>query len=100
LIRLGVRRQSGCPAFLSAGSLPSLDSADASAAPLFAEFAGTTDPSDFPAACTSALPSETFADRSQSKVNWEAEGISRFSRLKFPDLLRVFDSAVPPVRSP
>ena len=58
----GARR--ACSAFLSAESLPSADSADASAAPLFADFAGTTDSSDFLPAFMSALPPVAFADRS------------------------------------
>jgi hypothetical protein len=48
----------------------------------------------------SVLPPVAFTDRSQSKVVWEADEVSRFSRLEFPDMLRFYDSAVPPVRSP
>ena len=63
-VRLGVRRKTACSAFLLAGSLSSDGSAGAPAAPLFAVVAGTMDPSDFLLAFMSALPSETFSDRS------------------------------------
>ena len=51
------------------------------------------DPSDFPMAYTSAVPSETLTDR-PSSFELETMGISRFSRLEFPDMLRFYDSAV------
>ncbi len=51
-------------AFLLAESLSSVDSADASAASLFADVAGTTNSSDFLLASMSAVPPVTFADRS------------------------------------
>ena len=66
---------------------------------LFACVVGTTSSSDFPAACMSAVPSWTFADRSDGFPS-EAVGISRFSRLEFSDMLRFFDSAVPLDRLP
>jgi len=50
------------------------------------------DPSDFPMAFSSAVPPVAFSDRSDTSS--EALGISRFSRLKFPDMLRFYDSAV------
>jgi len=40
----------------------------------------------------SAVPSETFADRSESDDS-EADGISRFSRMECCGMLRVLDSA-------
>ena len=46
-VRLGVRRKAFWSAFLLVGPLPSVDSADASAASLFTDVAGTMDPSDF-----------------------------------------------------
>ena len=43
-----------------------------------------------------AVPPEAFSDRSQSSKNvlWEVPGVSRFSRLEFPRMLRFLDSAV------
>ena len=76
------------------GPLSSADSADGSAPPLFAGFAGIMDPSDFPTAYTSAVPPEAFADRSNSE-ELETVGISRFSRLKFSDMP---GSSTPPCR--
>lgn len=101
--RLCVRRKVSWSMFLLAGPLSSGNSADGSAPPLFAAFAGTMDPSAMnqellPSAFTSAVPPVAFADRSDSSP--DALGISRFSRLKFPDMLRVFDSAVPLHRLP
>ena len=55
---------------------------------------GSTDPSDFASACMSALPSETFADRSDSAES-ETNGTSRPSRLEYCRMLRFADSAVP-----
>jgi hypothetical protein len=92
LVRLGVRCRASCLAFLLVGSLSSADSAEGSAPSLFVGFAGTTDPSDCPATCTSALPPKAFADRSVSRDS-DFAGLSRFSRLEFPRMLRVFDSA-------
>ena len=63
-VRLGVRGAAGCKAFLLAESLSSIDSADASAASLFVDVAGTTDSSDFLWAFMSAVPPVTFSDRS------------------------------------
>lgn len=51
-------------AFPSVGSLPSTDSAAATGPALFARFAGTMEPSDFPWAFMSAVPSGTLSDRS------------------------------------
>jgi hypothetical protein len=59
-----VRGEAGCRAFLLAESLSSIDSADASAASLFADVAGTTDSSEFLLAFMSAVPPVTFSDRS------------------------------------
>ena len=52
-----------CPIFLSTGSLSSIHSAGAFEPPLFADFAGTTDPSDFLSTFILALPPETFTKR-------------------------------------
>ncbi len=73
-------------------SLSSTDSATAVAA-LFARVGGTRESSDFPAACVPAVPSVRFADRPRRRRQG-ADGISRFSRLKFPYMRQVFDSAV------
>ena len=98
LVRLGVRCDHGRAILLFGDSLSSTDSATAVAA-LFARVAGTMKSSDFPSAYMSAVPPEAFADRSNSK-ELETVGISRFSRLKFPDMLRFYDSAVPPHHLP
>ncbi|REJ88259.1 MAG: hypothetical protein DWQ35_19970 [Planctomycetota bacterium] len=89
-----------CSAFLLVGSLSSTNSADASGASLFVGFAGTMDPSDFPSAFLSALPPVMFSDRSPPHCGKETDGISRFSRLEFPDMRRFFDSAAPLPGSP
>lgn len=57
-----------CGAFPWGESHSSNDSAAASARPLFAGFAGTTDSSDFLSACLSAFSSMTFSDRSPRLV--------------------------------
>ena len=77
LIRRSVRCETACSAFLLAESLSSTDSAGASAAPLFVGVAGTTDSSDFLLAFMSALPSETFSDRSTGQryvAQWKPTG--------------------------
>ena len=96
LTRLCVRREADCPVFPLAESLPSTDSADGSVPSLFAGFVGSMDSSDSPRTCASAVPPEALSDRSQRSKNvpWEDCGVSRFSRLEFPDLLRFYDSAV------
>ena len=104
-VRLCVRSKASCLAFLLAESLSSIDSADASAAPLFADFAGTTDSSDFLLAFMSDVPPEAFSDRSTPLVTchsagWKPNRISRFSRLEFPHMHRVWDSAAPVGDSP
>ena len=58
-----VRSRLDCLVFLLAGPLPSADSADDSASPLFAGLNGTMGPSDFPRAFMSALPPVEFSDR-------------------------------------
>ena len=63
-VRLGVRDRVDCTAFLLAESLSSIDSADASAASLFADVESTTDSSDFLLAFMSAVPPVAFANRS------------------------------------
>ena len=92
IIRRCVRRRANCSTFFLVESLPSSDSADASTAPLFAVVVSTTDSCDLPLACMSDLPSETFPDRSES-CDLEANGLSRFSRLKYCCMLRFSDSA-------
>lgn len=66
-IRLGVRGKAACVAFLLVKSLSSVGSADASAASLFADVAGTIDLSEFLLAFMSAVPPEVFDDRSDSR---------------------------------
>ena len=91
-----------CATFPLGDPLSSTDSA-AGVPVLFARFAGTMGPCDFPPACMSALPSETFADRSESDDS-ETDEISRFSRLECCRMLRFSDSAasagVSPVATP
>ena len=88
LFRLWVRGRTASWAFLLAGSLSSTDSADASVASLFAGFAGTTNPSDFPSPFISALSPVAFSERSSGVGAAlplgpvDNEGISRFSRLE------------------
>ena len=84
MIRLGVRGKTVCLAFLLAEPLSSIDSADASAASLFADVAGTTDSSDFLLAFMSVVPPEAFSDRSTPRVTyhdaqWKPNRISRGS---------------------
>jgi hypothetical protein len=70
---------------------------------LFVRVDGTTKSSDFPSAFMSAVPSERFADRPcrlPSGAVQGTDGISRFSRLKFPHMHQVFDSAVSASHSP
>ena len=99
LNRLGVRSKLAGTSFLLAESLPSIDSADGAVPSLFADVAGTTDSSDFSRAFMSAVPSVTFADRSNGEVHrsslpMETKEISRFSRLECPRMHRFVDSAV------
>lgn len=114
LIRPGVRavRSARCSSwhcFPGRLALSSVDYADGSvtdrsmnelsAPSLFADVAGTTDSSEFSFAFMSAVPSETFADRSIDKhhrCSWpmETKETSRFSRLESPRMHRFSDSAV------
>jgi hypothetical protein len=60
---------------------------------LFACVVGTMGSSDFPTTYTSVVPPVAFTDRCDS-LESQVVGISRFSRLEFPDMLRFYDSAV------
>ena len=74
--------------------LPSADSAtNASAPALFARFVGTMRPSDSPQTCMSTLRPLAFFDR--PTPSWVGVcRASRFSRMEFPHMPRVSDSAV------
>ena len=104
-MRDGIRAEfalpgAGSPSDRSKSARSSTNSVDASGASLFAGFAGNMNPSDFPSAFMSALPPVMFADRSRLRCRRETGGISRFSRLEFPDMRRFFDSAAPLPGSP
>ena len=60
---------------------------------LFARFVGTTSTSDSPATCMSGSDVLAFPDRSAPPSGAGAAGVSRFSRMEFPRMCRVFDSA-------
>lgn len=90
--------------FLAAEGLPWSDSADASAASLFAGFVGTMPSSDFSPAFIPALPPVEFSDRCRSEpfVGFarQAGEISRFSHLECLRHARVYDSAASSSCSP
>ena len=65
--RLNVRGKAAWLVFLFAEFLSSINSVDASVAPLFADVVGTPNSSDFLLAFMSAVPSVTFSDRSAVK---------------------------------
>jgi hypothetical protein len=93
--RLCVRRECACGAFPLVGLLSSADSAaNASASTLFARFAGTTRPSDSPQTCMSTLRLLAFFDRPALPSSVGVYRASRFSRMEFPHMPRVSDSAV------
>ena len=75
----------------NARPLPSTASA-AGCPTLFGSFVGTMGLSDFPCPCIAGMRSLTFPAR--TRVSSLAEhGISRFSRMEFPHMLRVSDCA-------
>src|SRR5581483_8091233 len=78
--------------------LPSTTSADFLS--LFGGFLGTTQPSDFPPACTPEVRSTTFSGRSVAPTATDADGISRFPCKEFPRMRRVFDCAGSATGSP
>ena len=93
--RLCVRRKCACDAFPLAGLLPSADSAaNAYASTLFARFAGTMKPSDSPQPYMSTLRLLAFFDRPSLPSSVGVCRASRFSRMEFPHMPRVSDSAV------
>ena len=82
--------------FSLARPLPSASSAPDAAAPgLFGSFLGTMGLSDFPAACMSGLWPQALPDRPVDGLRPAAgaTGISRFSGMELPRMLRVSDSA-------
>ena len=93
-VRLSVRGAYKNASSLPFGDLLSSTGSATAVAALFARFVGTTRSSDFPTACMPAVPPGAFSGRSES-CDLEAMGISRFSHLEFPDMLRFYDSAVP-----
>ena len=66
---------------------------------LFGTFPGTTPMSDSPAAYTSGLRPQAFPDRPAGPRLAGASGVSRFSCMECPRMLRVFDSVGPDRRS-
>ena len=79
--------------------LPSTDSAAAVRPALFARFAGTMGPSDSLKTCMSDVRRQTFSDRPPLPTTLRVvrgvgvSRVSRFSRMEFPRMLRVSDSA-------
>jgi len=74
-----------CSVFLLAGFLSSIHSACAFGPPLFADFAGTTNPSDFLTTFILALPPETFTKRSVR--GWGVASLPRRILTGFDSLL-------------
>ena len=66
---------------------------------LFARFAGTMRPSDSSQTCMSKLRLLAFFDRPTLPSRVGVCEVSRFSRMEFPHMPRVSDSAVPKGRS-
>ena len=98
--RLCVRRECACGASPLVALLPSADSAaNPYASTLFARFVGTTRPSDSPQTCMSTLRLLAFFDRPTPPSSVGVCGVSRFSRMEFPHMPRVSDSAVSKDRS-
>jgi hypothetical protein len=93
------RRECACGAFPLVDLLSSADSAANAYTPaLFARFVGTMRPSDSPQTCMSTVRLLTFFDRpTPSRLG--VCGASRFSRMEFPHMPRVSDSAVSKDRS-
>ena len=58
-----------------------------------ASFAGTMGPSDSPATYASDVRQFAFSDRPSPPSAEGVAGVSRFSRMEFPRMLRVCDSA-------
>jgi hypothetical protein len=95
LPRLCVRHECACGAFPLVALLPSADSAANAYAPtLFARFVGTTRPSDSPQTYMSTLRLLAFFDRPALPSSAVCRA-SRFSRVEFPHMPRVSDSAAP-----
>ena len=99
--RLCVRHECACGAFPLVDLLSSADSAaNAScASALFARFVGTMRPSDSPQTCMSTLRLLAFFDRPTPPSCVGVCRASRFSRMEFPHMPRVSDSAVSKDRS-
>src|SRR5215510_2889786 len=95
LPRLCVRHECACGAFPLVDLLPSADSAANAPAPaLFARFTGTTRPSDSLQTCMSTLRPLAFFDRPTLPSRVGVCRVSRFSRMEFPHMPRVSDSAI------
>jgi hypothetical protein len=97
--RLWVRRECACGAFPLVALLPSADSAaNAYPSALFARFVGTMRPSDSLQTYMSTLWLLAFFDRPTPSCVGVYRA-SRFSRIEFPHMPRVSDSAVSKDRS-
>ena len=81
----------GQPSF-PLGRTPSLSELRGLPTALFACFVGTMGPLDSPAAYMSGYDSQVFPDRPRPFGEGVA-GVSRFSHMEFPRMLRVSDSA-------
>src|SRR5918993_2878797 len=94
--RLCVRRKCACGAFPLVGLLPSADSAANAycASTLFARFVGTMKPSDSPQTYMSKLRLLAFFDRPTLPSSAGVCSACRFSRMEFPHMPKVSDSAV------
>src|SRR5882757_1460654 len=80
--------------FSLVGRLPSMPSA--SGFPLlFGHFVGTSRPSDFPSTCMLDFWITSFSNRPVHNCVSGVDGTSRFSHVKFPCMLGVFDRAEP-----
>ena len=66
--------------------LPSRPSAGALPPPLFGPFVGTTPSSDSPGTCTLAVRLMAFANRPANSHSTGIPGVSRFSRVEYPNM--------------
>lgn len=98
-IRLCVRHAVVCSVFSLVGRLPSALSADGFSS-LFDYFAGNTRPSDSPPAFMLDFGLMAFSSRPVHCIVSGVGGVSRFSRVEFPCMHRVYDLAESSSRSP
>jgi len=99
LPRLCVRSGVGCSMFSLVGRLPSMPSADGCPS-LFGHFVGTTQPSDSPPTCIMDFGLMPFSIRRTGRPMVRIDGVSRFSRVEYPDMPGVSDCAESTLGSP